>query len=274
MELAEVVARAAGAMILAGEADRDGARPEVEATKSSPTDVVTAMDRAVESMLRERLHAARPDDGRLGEEAGHQPGTSGRTWVLDPIDGTVNYLYRIPAYAVSVALVEGDPTVPGAWRSLAGCVHQPVTGLTWTAGLGLGAHLDSGAGPRRLRPTPPPPMSHALVGTGFGYQVARRTGQARVLAGVISGIRDIRRIGSSALDLCGVASGTLDAYYERGVNAWDIAAAALVLTETGGQLSGLHGAPPSPEMVVAAREPLASSLIDLLERLDAATDPA
>jgi myo-inositol-1(or 4)-monophosphatase len=115
-------------------------------------------------------------------------------------------------------------------------------------------------------------MAQALVATGFGYRAGRRAGQARVLAGVLPRIRDIRRIGSSALDLCAIATGTVDAYYERGVNVWDIAAAALVLSEAGGRLAGLHGAPPSPEMVVAACEPLTSSLVGLLESLDADTD--
>ncbi len=266
--LAERVAREAGELILGGERERPGLRPEVESTKSSPTDVVTAMDRAVEDLLRHRLAEARPDDGRLGEEAGLQPGGTGLSWVLDPIDGTVNYLYRIPAYAVSVALVAGDPTVAGAWQPVAGCVHQPATGATWTAGWGQGAWLDG----RRLHLPTPPELSQALVATGFGYRVARREGQARVLAGVLPRIRDIRRIGSAALDLCGVATGTLDAYYERGVNVWDIAAASLVLTEAGGRLGGLRGAPAGPDLVVAAGDPLQAALVDLLTGLDADSD--
>jgi myo-inositol-1(or 4)-monophosphatase len=269
MFLAEQVAREAGELILRGERDRFGERPEVESTKSSPTDVVTAMDRAVEDLLRRRLGEARPGDGVLGEEAGLQAGTTGLTWVLDPIDGTVNYLYRIPAYAVSVALVTGDPTVPGDWQPVAGCVHQPATGDTWTAANGEGAWL----GDRQLRLTPVPDLSEALVGTGFGYRRQRRTGQAQVLTGVLPRIRDIRRIGSAALDLCGVATGTLDAYYERGVNVWDIAAAALVLTEAGGALRGLRGAPAGPEMVVAGADPLLSDLVAVLTDLNADTDP-
>jgi len=268
VRLAEGVAREAGALIRGGERARPGARPEVESTKSSPTDVVTAMDRAVEDLLRARLLEHRPGDGMLGEEAGFQPGSTGLTWVLDPIDGTVNYLYRIPSYAVSVALVAGDPTVAGAWQPLAGCVHQPATGDTWTAGLGQGAAL----GERRLRLPPPPELAQALVATGFGYRTERRAGQARVLAGVLPRIRDIRRIGSAALDLCAVATGTVDAYYERGVNAWDIAAASLVLTEAGGRVSGLRGGPPGPELVVGAGEPLSAELIDVLTALNADTD--
>jgi myo-inositol-1(or 4)-monophosphatase len=273
MELAQEVAREAGAMILAGEPERDGDRPEVEATKSSPTDVVTAMDRAVEDLLRERLAKARPGDGLLGEEAGFQPGGTGLTWVLDPIDGTVNYLYRIPAYAVSVGLVEGDPTVPGAWRPVAGCVHQPATGATWRAARGAGAWLAGVDRPaRRLRVAPPPELGQALVATGFGYRRERRAGQARVLSAVLPQIRDIRRIGSAALDLCAVATGTVDAYYERGVNVWDIAAATLVLTEAGGTVSGLRSAPAGKDMTVAAADPLHARLADLLADLDGDTD--
>jgi myo-inositol-1(or 4)-monophosphatase len=270
VQLAERVALEAGALILGGEQARPGLRPEVESTKSSPTDVVTAMDKAVEDLLRSSLAAARPGDGLLGEEAGLQTGSTGLTWVLDPIDGTVNYLYRIPAYAVSVALVEGDPTVPGAWRSVAGCVYQPATGATWTAGLGLGARL----GARQLHLAPPPELSQALVATGFGYRVERRVGQARVLTGLLPRVRDIRRIGSAALDLCGVATGTLDAYYERGVNVWDIAAASLVLSEAGGQIRGLRGAPAGPDLVVGAGDPLCDSLVELLAELQADRDGA
>jgi myo-inositol-1(or 4)-monophosphatase len=270
MRLAEEIAREAGELILDGERQRSGQRPEVESTKSSPTDVVTAMDRAVEDLLRLRLAQARPDDGVLGEEAGGRGGSSGLTWVLDPIDGTVNYLYQIPAYAVSVALVTGDPTVPGGWQSVAGCVHQPATGATWTAARGEGAFL----GGQRLRLGPVAELSQALIGTGFGYRPERRTGQARVLTGVLPRVRDIRRIGSAALDLCGVATGTLDGYYERGVNVWDIAAAALVLTEAGGELRGLRGAPAGPELVVAAGDPLLTDLVELLTGLQADSDPA
>jgi myo-inositol-1(or 4)-monophosphatase len=271
-QLAEKIAREAGELILAGERERDGERPAVTATKSSPTDVVTAMDRAVEELLRRRLAQRRPGDAVLGEEAGLHPAPAdaggGRTWVLDPIDGTVNYLYRIPAYAVSVALVTGDPAFPGAWRPLAGCVHQPATGLTWTAAAGEGAWL----GGRRLHLGQPPALGQALVATGFGYQQQRRAAQARVLAGVLPAVRDIRRIGSAALDLCAVATGTVDAYYERGVNVWDIAAAALVLTEAGGRVSGVRGAPAGPDLVLAAGEPLFGALEELLAGLDADRD--
>jgi myo-inositol-1(or 4)-monophosphatase len=255
--LAAEAARAAGDLVRAG----DGSRPAVASTKSSPTDVVTAMDRASERLLRDLLAERRPDDGLLGEEeAGLRPGTTGLTWVLDPIDGTVNYLYRIPAYAVSVAVVTGDPRVPGEWSTVAGCVHHVVTAQTWTAGHGRGAAADGV--PLRLEPLADD-LGTALVGTGFGYRPARRAAQARVFAEIAPHVRDLRRIGSAALDLCAVAEGRLDLFYERGLNVWDLAAAALVVTEAGGTVSGLEGRPLGDRTVIAG----AASLCERLEPL-------
>lgn len=273
-DLAERIARAGGDLIRAGLAEDPQARA-VTATKSTPTDIVTAMDQAVERLLREQIGRARPDDGLLGEEAGFAPGGSGLTWVLDPIDGTVNYRYGIDAYAVSVAVVEGDPTRDGAWSPVAACVHNPATGDTWTAGRGLGARLEPGDGgpARTLKLAEPPELGQALVATGFGYAARRRSGQARVLTGVLPRVRDIRRIGSASLDLCWVATGTLDAYYERGVNVWDVAAATLVLTEAGGALRGLRGAPAGGAMVVGAAPPLLEQLCEVLGQLKADSDP-
>jgi myo-inositol-1(or 4)-monophosphatase len=239
-------------------------RPEVAATKSSPTDVVTQIDRDAERLLTRLLLTARPNDGLLGEENGHLPGTSGLTWVVDPIDGTVNYVYGLPAYAVSVALVRGDPMVEGGWAPLAGCVTNAATGETWTAARGGGAWL----GETRLRMPDPPPLASALLATGFGYDGARRATQASVLAVLLAEVRDVRRWGSAALDLCHLAAGRLDGYYERGLNAWDYAAGALVVSEAGGQVLGLRGGPPGAAMTVAARAPLAQELVERLEALE------
>jgi myo-inositol-1(or 4)-monophosphatase len=237
----------------------------VAGTKSSPTDIVTEMDRASEELLRGLLGEARPQDGFLGEEYGHQPGSSGLTWVMDPIDGTVNYLYRIPAYAVSVAVVEGDPTVDGAWSPLAGCVVAPATADVWTAAAGGGAFHNE----RPLVMPAPPPLDHALVATGFGYAESKRAAQSAVLARLLPGIRDIRRVGSAAVDLCWLAMGRLDAYYEQGVHAWDIAAAALVVREAGGELVGPDGAAPTEQLMVAGRDPLLTDLRHALDRAGA-----
>jgi myo-inositol-1(or 4)-monophosphatase len=258
--VAERVARAAGELIGRGRP----ARVEVADTKSSPTDVVTAMDRAAEELIGDLLARARPDDALFGEEGGRTAGGSGLTWVIDPIDGTVNYLYGLPAYAVSVAVVTGDPGRAGAWWPVAGCVHNPATGETWTAASGEGAFLDG----VRLDPPPAPDLAQALVGTGFGYRAQDRLAQARLLAGLLPQVRDIRRIGSAALDLCAVAGGRLDAFYERGLNVWDIAAGLLMVTEAGGTVIGPGGGPPSADLVVAAHGPLPGILLSLLDRLE------
>jgi myo-inositol-1(or 4)-monophosphatase len=258
--LAEHVARAAGALIREGRPDR----VDVSGTKSSPIDVVTAMDLAAEALLRRGIAQARPDDGVLGEEEGHVPGTSGLTWVIDPIDGTVNYLYGVPAYAVSVAVVSGPP-VPESWTVLAGCVHAVADGRTWSASVGGGATQDG----RAIRVNPPRPLAESLVGTGFGYRVERRRGQARVVAVLLPEIRDIRRMGSAALDLCAVASGSLDAYYERGLQPWDLAAGSLIAREAGATVTGLRGAHADEPMTVAGPEPTVAGLVRLLEQLGA-----
>jgi myo-inositol-1(or 4)-monophosphatase len=264
LELARRAALSAGELVH----DRRPARVEVTATKSSPTDVVTAMDQAAEQLLREILGAARPTDGLLGEEAGLEPGSSGLTWVLDPIDGMVNYLSGLQPYAVSVALVSGDPTVDGGWHPVLGCVHAPATGQTWTAAAGLGAWLDG----RPLRIPTAPALDRALVATGFGYLLDRRRSQARVLAEMVPLVRDIRRMGSAAIDICLVAGGELDAYYERGVHVWDVAAAWVVLAEAGGVMIGIDGLPPSEHMTVAAAQPLAGQLAAVLSGFDAGRD--
>ncbi|PFG32946.1 inositol monophosphatase family protein [Sanguibacter antarcticus] len=258
--LAERVARAAGDLVREGRPDR----VEVAATKSSPVDVVTQMDADSEALLRRLILAERPGDAILGEEGGHVAGASGLTWVIDPIDGTVNYLYGIPAYAISVAVVAGTPD-PDRWVALAGCVLHVVDGRTWTAALGAGATLDG----RALHVNDAKPLSQSLVGTGFGYESERRAAQALVLTHVLPKVRDIRRIGSAAIDLCMVADGSLDLVYERGLNPWDMAAGGLIVTEAGGALTGLRGRRAGPDMTVAGASSSAAELASLLAGLDA-----
>jgi myo-inositol-1(or 4)-monophosphatase len=261
--LAVAVALEAGRLIV----DERPPNLGVSKTKSTATDVVTVMDQRAQDLLRSRLHEARPQDGFLGEEEGGTDGRSEITWVVDPIDGTVNYLYGIPSYAVSVAAVVGDPTATGAWRPVAGAVVNPVTGELFRARAGGGSWLQGGrAGDRRLELADPPALGHALVGTGFGYDTVRRQWQATVLLDVLPEVRDIRRIGSAALDICAVAVGSLDAYFERGLNPWDMAAAWLVLVEAGGVFSGLGGEPPSDRMVVAAAPTLHTALHEVVLR--------
>jgi len=263
--LAERLAREAGTLV------RDG-RPEhveVASTKSSAVDVVTAMDAASEALLRRIIATERPHDAILGEEEGASAGTSGLTWVIDPIDGTVNYLYGVASHAISVAVVVGPPD-PAGWTVLAGAVHSVVDGRTWTAGLGAGATLDG----RPVTANPAGPLATSLVGTGFGYDAGRRRHQAQVLVEVLPQVRDIRRLGSAAIDLCLVATGSLDLYYERGLNPWDLAAGALVAHEAGAAVTGLRGRAAGSEMTVAGAPASASALAALLEAAGADSDGA
>ncbi|MBF9130458.1 inositol monophosphatase [Plantactinospora sp. S1510] len=236
-------------------------------TKSTATDVVTAADRAVEREAVATLRAARPGDAVLGEEYGGADGTgpdgaAGVRWILDPIDGTVNYLYGLPHYAVSLA-AEVDGEV------VAGVVRNAVTGDEWTAIRGGGAHR---AG-ERLRSSTETDLGKALVATGFGYDPARRAHQAGVLTGLIPYVRDIRRFGVASIDLCLAAEGSVDVYYEKGLNLWDHAAGALIAIESGLLVDGLAGAGPGPDLVIAAPPALFGPLHDHLARLDAAGGP-
>jgi myo-inositol-1(or 4)-monophosphatase len=231
-------------------------------TKSTRTDVVTAADRAVERQVIDALRSARPGDGVLGEEYGDSAESGAVRWVLDPIDGTVNYLYGLPQYAVSLAA-----EVDGV--ALAGVVINAANRDEWTATRGGGAWRDG----RRLHCSARTELSQALVGTGFGYDAKRRAHQGVVLAGLITRVRDIRRFGAAALDLCGVGEGTLDAFYEKGLNPWDHAAGGLVATEAGAIVGGLAGAPPGLDMVVAAPPAIFGPLQDMLVELDAAGGP-
>jgi myo-inositol-1(or 4)-monophosphatase len=220
-DLAVEVARAAGELVV--RLRTDGV--EVADTKSSPIDIVTEADRACERLIRDRLLGARPDDGIVGEEGSQRAGTSGVVWIVDPIDGTVNYLYGLPHYAVSIAAeLAGDV--------VAGVVLAPVLGLEYVATRGGGATCNG----RPVRPRPVAPMSERLVATGFSYEQPARTRQAAYIARLLPQVRDLRRLGSCALDVCGVAAGTVDAYVEEGAHIWDHAAAGLILAEAGGVL--------------------------------------
>ena len=239
------------------------------ATKSTATDVVTDMDQRAQDLIVDALSRRRPDDGFLGEEeGGSRRGLTGITWVVDPIDGTVNYLYGIPSYAVSIAAVVGDPRVAGGWAPVAGAVVNPVSGESYSAALGRGAtRLDPSGTATLLRASEVDALDQALVATGFGYAAARRAWQAAVLADLLPDIRDIRRMGSAALDLCRVAEGSVDAYYERGLHPWDLAAGWLVVTEAGGVVGGLpDGSAPDEMLVVATGNALRAPFVERLER--------
>lgn len=247
----------------------DAAAPDGDAvrTKTTPTDPVTIVDTQTESLLRDRLAQLRSGDPVLGEEGGGPAGPGAAdgavTWVLDPIDGTVNFVYGIPAYAVSVAA-----QIDGV--SVAGAVADVVGEGVYSAAAGLGAQVTDRHGTRRLQCTAVDDLALALLGTGFGYSRQRRTAQAALLARMLPVVRDVRRIGSAALDLCMVAAGRLDAYYEHGLHLWDCAAGALIAAEAGARV--VLPAPDQSEdaagLVVAAAPGIADELLAALDGFD------
>ncbi len=258
LSLASRLAHQAGELALA---TWQQARNEV-GTKSSPTDVVTAADRAAERLIVDAIVAQRPEDGVLGEEGGNRPSRSGLRWVIDPIDGTVNYLYGHPHYAISIAVErDGEPVV--------GVVRNPATGEQWHAVSGEGAWRNS----RPLACATPVGLEQALIATGFSYDARRRAHQGGVVAALLPRVRDIRRAGTCALDLCYVAEGRLDGYYEQGCQRWDVAAGSLIVTEAGGRVGGLRGKPFSPTMTLAAGADIYDRLHDALVAIDADHDP-
>ena len=281
---------AAAARLLADEGAQ--ARPEVVETKSSLTDVVTEMDRRAEALITEQIRAARPGDAILGEEGGEthgapapgQPGGAPAAevrWIVDPLDGTVNYLYGLSDWAVSIAaevagtIVAGVVAVPlhgetflavrgqGAWRRTDSGLHSAVgSGAVGSGPGGSGADGDTA-----LRCNRGVPLGQALVGTGFGYLPGRRRVQGEVVSALLPQIRDIRRGGSASVDLCMVAAGRLDAFYERGLNYWDYVAGALIAAEAGARVTGLAGRPPGSSMTVAAGPGLYEQLTGALAAL-------
>ncbi|MEO7722263.1 MAG: inositol monophosphatase family protein [Pseudolysinimonas sp.] len=274
LHLARAIALEAGE--LAAQRRREGV--EVAATKSTIVDVVTEADREVERLIRGRILDARPDDTVLGEEDGLSDaggsssgtrGTSGLTWVVDPIDGTVNYLYGIPHYAVSIAVVEGDPD-PLTWTGLHGCVLNPAIGELFTGSRGEGAALSTRGGPDApIRVADPVPLELALINTGFAYAAATRGKQGEVISRMLPLVRDIRRLGTASLDLCMVASGRTNAYFERTLSPWDHAAAAVIAREAGAVVKGFGDAAPSRDLILAAEPRLAARLEPLLIELGA-----
>jgi myo-inositol-1(or 4)-monophosphatase len=302
LSLACAAATAAGEML----ADRSG-RAVVVGTKSSPTDVVTEMDQAAERLIRERIAATRPHDAVLGEEGGQIGEGSLVRWIVDPLDGTVNYLYDLPDWAVSVAaevaghVVAGAVCVPrrdvlyfatvggGAWRSdLAGPPAQPFGAQPFGAqpfgAQPFGAQPfgtqpfeaqsfeAQSSGAQRLTCNTGVPLASALVATGFGYEPGRRSVQGQVVGAVLPRVRDIRRNGAAAVDLCSLAAGNVDGYYERGVQYWDIAAGSLIAREPGAIVGGLAGKPAGSSMTVGGGPGLFAELHDLLLSLDPERD--
>jgi len=235
----------------------------VAASKSSSVDIVTEADRETERLIRGALADARPDDGFYGEESGAEKGTSGLTWIVDPIDGTVNFLYGIPHYAVSIAVVEGEPD-PLTWTALAGAVVNPATNELFTAAAGKGAFL----GDQQIHVADGVDLSQALIGTGFAYDSEMRGRQGTLVAALLPLVRDIRRQGTASLDLAFVAAGRLNAYFERTLSPWDHAAGALIAREAGATVKGLGDAAPSRDFILAAHPDVAARLERTLIDLD------
>lgn len=252
--LAEQAATSTAALLLDGlQHDRT-----VVESKSTATDLVTEMDRRAEQHLADVLLAARPHDGLLGEEGHDTAGTSGVRWIVDPLDGTTNYLYGHPGFNVSVAAeLDGTPLV--------GAVADVLAAQLFSAAAGRGATCDG----RPLRRREAPPLDHLLVATGFGYAADRRAQQATVLTQVLPKVRDIRRMGAAAIDLCSVALGRVDAFYERGLAHWDRAAGALIAAEAGCRVGDLRGGDGSGDFLLAAPTDRFDELADLLREAGA-----
>jgi myo-inositol-1(or 4)-monophosphatase len=247
--LAEAVAREAGALLRVA---FEGPELRVSA-KSTPTDLVSEADHAAERLIRERLGAARPDDGVLGEEGGDRAGTSGVHWVVDPLDGTVNFLFGIPQWAVSIACEDAD-------GALAGVVYDPLRDELFSAERDGTATLDGAPISASTRED----VATALVGTGFGYDSEVRRAQAEVVARLLPQVRDIRRFGAAAIDLAWTACGRIDAYYEHGLNAWDLAAGRLICERVGLEVRHLDPVGPSAPGVLVAPPVLAQALAERL----------
>lgn len=244
LQLAEEIAFRAGDLLM-----KRPSKFELD-QKSGVLDFATQMDHESEKLIVESILSARPDDGIIGEEGANRAGTSGYTWVIDPIDGTVNYLYGIPGWCISIAIKD---EIGG----LIGVVHSPSIGMTWKAIRDSGAFLNGFP----IRCNEPVPLNRALIATGFAYDIDRRKPQAEFVKQLLPKIRDIRRIGACAVDICMVASGSIDAHFEAGVNEWDYAAAGLIAKEAGANFKSISGIWNGEKYFVLAAGP---SLFDVL----------
>lgn len=258
--LAAELASRAGALALRGRRGFGADQPVAHDTKSTPTDPVTEFDRAAEAVIVETLRARRPDDSIVGEEGAGHAGSSGLEWHIDPIDGTVNFVYDLPAWCTSIAVV--DDLGP-----LAGAVFVPVTEELFSAARGAGATRNG----TPIRCSSASELAMSLIGTGFSYSPSTRQRQARRLAALLPQVRDVRRYGSAALDLCMVACGRLDGYYEEHLNSWDLAAGVLIASEAGAATSDFGGGVADSDATVAAAPGIHQALLELIATIDAAT---
>ena len=247
-DLALAIARA-----VAPEIGRQAGQVDVSATKSTSTDLVTEVDRWSEAQIVSRILDDRPDDSILGEEGTGVTGTSGVRWVIDPIDGTTDFVYGHPGFSISIGVeVDENP--------VAGVIVDPLLGDEFCAAVGHGTTRNG----KPVRVSNVDELPQTLMATGFSYDAERRRRQARVLVEVLPRVRDIRRMGGAALDLASVSCGRVDAYFERGLNPWDCAAGAVLVTEAGGRVTDLDGCPTTGDMTVAAPIAIHGPLLELL----------
>ena len=244
LDLAISIAKQAGELLMA--------RPDVFdlEMKSSAIDFATQMDIASEKLIVSKILEARPDDGIIGEEGASIPSKSGVTWVIDPLDGTVNYFYGIAGWNVSIAAKDSEGVQVGV-------VNAPSINSFWSATKDGGATCNG----KKIKCNDPVEFNRALIATGFSYDVADREAQAALVSKLLLEIRDLRRIGAGAADLCLVATGRLDGFYERGLNEWDLAAGGLIASEAGALVTGRNGGPAGKEMVIAAGAHLHARLV-------------
>jgi len=256
-ELAVDLATDAGRLAHDGRRRLGVGQPVAHDTKSTPTDPVTEFDRAAEALIVDTLRLRRPDDSIVGEEGADHAGSSGLVWHIDPIDGTANFVYDLPAWCTSVAVVDEH-------GPLAAAVFAPVTNELFAAARGSGATLNR----TPIRCSDARNLATALIGTGFNYSPATRQSQAQRLVALLPQVRDVRRYGSAALDLCFVAAGRLDAYFEEYLNSWDLAAGVLIASEAGAITSNFSDGPADTDAVVAAAPGVHQALVELISEVD------
>lgn len=248
-DVAVSLAREAGDMALRGR--RSG--PVSATSKSSSIDMVTEFDKANERLITEGLSRLRPDDGIVGEEGAHVNSSTGIVWHIDPIDGTTNFLFDIPMWAVSIGAVDEHGPVAGA-------VYVPGLGEMFSAARGCGSTMNET--PLQVRDNTN--VSDALIATGFSYDIAQRPHHTLRVSNMLNHVRDIRRMGAAAIDLCFVAAGRLDAYFEENLNSWDLVAGQIIVTEAGGVVSDFAGGPVYPQQVLASSSSFHHHMVSLI----------
>jgi myo-inositol-1(or 4)-monophosphatase len=253
LEVAGSAATAAGAILLQGWGTRPAAR-----FKSSESDLVTEYDGRAEAVIVERLAAAFPLDSLIGEEGSGRSGTSGRAWHIDPLDGTTNFIHGLPLFSISIGLCDGN-------RPVLGVVLAPALGWTFAGGLGLGATWNG----HKAEPSQVDRLDRALLVTGFPYIPDAPNNNIPEYVAFMRASQGVRRLGSAALDLCFVACGWLDGYWERHIKSWDLVAGAALILAAGGSVCDPSGGPFVPETgaIVATNGPLQAPMLEILARL-------